>query len=166
MVQVSTVGSSPPRRRQNGVTYLGLMFAIAFIGIGLAIASQTWSAAIRRAKERELLWVGQQYSRAIQSYYVSSPGNKNFPTSLDELLSDHRFPIPVRHIRSLYPDPIETSEQWGLVTQPGGGIIGVFSQSHSTPIKSAGFPKGVQHLNGAKSYRDWIFSPEISKTGP
>lgn len=44
---------SPPRRRQGGVSYLGLLFAVALAGIGLAGTGALWSLESRREKEKE-----------------------------------------------------------------------------------------------------------------
>src|SRR5215208_854940 len=86
-------------RREAGFTYLGALFVVMLLGLGLAGASEVWSIASQRAHERELLWVGNQYVRALKSYHQQSPGPRQFPLTLDELVEDRRFPTPRRHLR-------------------------------------------------------------------
>jgi hypothetical protein len=62
----------------------------------------------------------------------------------------------VRHLRRLYPDPM-TGAEWELVKDPGERIIGVRSTSNLEPFQKAGFPKGLEDLEGKSSYRDWAF---------
>ena len=44
------------RAQQGGFTYLGVLFLIAVMGMGLASAGELWSTASRRDRERQLLW--------------------------------------------------------------------------------------------------------------
>ena len=58
----------PARRpRHAGFTYVGLLIAVAVLGVGLAAVGQVWSTAAAREKERELLFVGNQYRAAIMN---------------------------------------------------------------------------------------------------
>ena len=62
------------QRRQRGFTYLTLLFAIAIAGIVLAKTGIDWSQDAQREKEKELLFVGDQYRHAIALYYQRTPG--------------------------------------------------------------------------------------------
>jgi type II secretory pathway pseudopilin PulG len=111
---------------QRGFTYLGLLAAIAIIGIGLVAASEVWTTAARRHRMQELEWVGQQYEQAIGSYYEASPnGAKRYPPSLDDLLQDPRYAAVRRHLRRLYPDPMTGQFDWKLMRAPDGGVQAV-----------------------------------------
>lgn len=148
----------PRRARCTGFTYLGTLFAVALLGVGLAAAGQSWQAASQRDKEQELLFVGDQFRRAIGAYYESSPGGaKQFPASLDELLLDRRHPTVRRHLRRLYADPLTGGREWGLVRGPGERIAGVYSRAAGAPIKTGGFPRPYGEFAGAASYREWRF---------
>lgn len=117
------------------------MFLLATLGVGLAAMGVLWEITSRRQKEMELLFVGDQYRRAIQSYYQATLGTrKQYPKSLTDLLEDHRFPAMVRHLRRLYVDPMTASHEWGLVLKDGG-IAGVHSQGQGEPFKKSGFSK-------------------------
>lgn len=79
---------------EAGFTYLGVLFLIMVMGMGLASAGELWATASRRDRERQLLWVGTQYAQALRSYYRSSPGLAQYPKALEDLLQDERFPTP------------------------------------------------------------------------
>lgn len=142
---------------QTGFTFVGLMFAVAIAGIALAGTGSLWQMESRREKEKELLFIGEQYRMAISSYYDKSPGAaKQFPEKLEDLLLDKRFPNPVRHLRRLYRDPMMPDRQWELIRQEGR-IIGIASRSPALPIKVAGFAPEQDDFEGAESYTEWRF---------
>jgi type II secretory pathway pseudopilin PulG len=144
-------------RRQAGFTFLSLMFAVAIAGIALAGTGALWQMESRREKEKELLFIGEEYRRAISSYYDKSPGGtKQFPNKLEDLLQDKRFPNPTHHLRRLYRDPMTADGEWGLIKQEGR-IMGVASRSSDKPIKIAGFSVDQGDFEGAASYAEWRF---------
>ncbi|MGE8066974.1 type II secretion system protein [Pseudomonas sp. NPDC089569] len=144
---------------EDGFTYLGVLFLIIVMGMGLASAGELWATAARRDRERQLLWVGTQYAQALRSYYRSSPGLAQYPKELADLLQDERFPSAKHHIRQLYPDPIGGGE-WFLVRGTDGRISGVSSPSTDKPLKQANFPAQWSDFNGMASYKDWQFVAE------
>jgi type II secretory pathway pseudopilin PulG len=143
-------------RAQGGFTYIGVRFLITLLGLGLAGTGEAWSVASRRAREKELLWVGNQYARAIRSYYMQSPGVRQFPSQLEDLLEDRRFPEPRRHLRQLYADPI-SHERFDVVLAEDGRIGGVRSHSDGTPMKQDNFPVKFRDFKGSTHYSDWLF---------
>ena len=141
----------------HGFTYLGLLFAIVLFGIVLATAGVVWHTAVRRDKEAELLFVGEQYQRAIVSYHaISVNGQNQFPRSLDDLLEDHRFPMPVRHLRKRHIDPVTHQAEWGLV-RSGETIAGIYSLANEEPLKKSGFRDCCSTFVTANHYADWKF---------
>ena len=122
--------------RSRGFTYIGLLIAVVLLGIGLALVGEVWNTAVKRDRERELLFVGDQFRQAIGRYYESSPGVKQYPRKLEDLLEDKRFPVMKRYLRRIYLDPMTGKADWGLVMQ-GDQILGVYSPSKDTPIKVA-----------------------------
>lgn len=150
-----------PGRHARGFTYLGVMFLVALMGLGLSGLMQLWSIANQRAHERELLWVGSQYARALQSYYLQSPGTRQYPKTLDELVVDDRFPTPRRHLRKLYADPVTRSTDWGLIKSPDGRIAGVHSLSTAEPWKKAEFARPWDDFKDRNSYADWRFVANV-----
>jgi type II secretory pathway pseudopilin PulG len=152
---------------QKGFTYLGLMIIVMVMGMGLAAFGTIYSQSAQRDKEAELLFVGEQFRAAIESYYRKSPGQAAYPKTLEELIEDKRFPMPARHLRRIYRDPITGSTDWGLVEMPNnGGIMGVFSKSEAKPIKQGNFIAAKQQaFEDAESYAKWTFTYSPSSPG-
>lgn len=151
---------------QGGFTFLGLIFAVALAGIALAGTGALWHLESQREKEKELLFIGEEFRRAIGSYYDKSPGaDKQYPEKLDDLLQDQRFPIPVRHLRRLYRDPMMPDGVWELIRSQGR-IIGVVSRSSGQPVKVAGFAAEQQDFEAATHYADWRFTHSGGSNSP
>lgn len=113
-------------KAQRGFTYLGVLLAMALLGIGMAAASEVWVTTARRQRMEQLEWAGQQYALAIGSYYDSSPGQvKAYPEAVQDLLQDKRFAFTRRHLRQVYVNPFSGVADWEPVLAPGGGIRGV-----------------------------------------
>lgn len=146
------------RAGQSGFTYLAILLVVALMGIGLAAIGMTWHTAQQRDKERQLLFAGQQFRKAIETYYQKTPGvGKRYPRSLEVLLQDDRYLVPLRHLRQVYSDPLTNKNEWGLVHAPDGGIMGVYSLSEDKPVKVAGFSDADRDLEGKAAYADWKF---------
>ena len=166
MVRPTLTGKRVQRQVQGGFTLLGLLFLVAGLGVAMAALGTMWHTAAQREKERDLLFVGDQYRRAIESFWkiplpVGTP--RRLPKNFDELLSDPRFPTTVRHLRRLYRDPMTGGTEWGLVKEPDGGLSGVYSQSADMPFKRAGFAADYEQFREAESYRDWKFRFDLEK---
>lgn len=144
--------------KEEGFTYIGLLVTVAVMGAGLAAIAEITSFTEQREKEAHLLFVGDEIRRAIGSYYERSPGPmKKYPATLEALLEDKRFPMPQRHLRKPYADPITGKNAWGLVEAPGGGIMGVYSLSKAEPVRSANFKLEDMAFAGATQYAEWRF---------
>jgi type II secretory pathway pseudopilin PulG len=154
-VPLRPVGGLP--ERLGGFTYFTVLILVAIMGVGLAAIGTMWQQAALREKERELLFVGGEFRRAIGSYFERSPGAPQYPRSLEDLLVDKRLPVVARHLRKVYYDPMTATQDWGLVKEPGGGILGVYSKARRRPLKSAGFSEDDKGFAGALTYADWKF---------
>jgi type II secretory pathway pseudopilin PulG len=129
------------------------------VGIGLAAAGVVWSEVSQREKERELLFVGEQFRKAIQQYYESGIAEKKYPPNLEALLQDPRFPSIRRHLRRVYLDPMSGTAQWGLVRAPDGGVMGVYSlRTDVAARRQVNFPPQLSGLEGKAKTSDWVFS--------
>ncbi|SFE59143.1 hypothetical protein [Nitrosomonas sp. Nm166] len=100
-------------RLENGFVYLWALFSVMLAGVAMAGAAQIWQTKSQREKEVELMFIGEEFRKAIMSYYNSGP--KQYPNSLEDLLQDSRTPNVRRHLRKLYVDPITNTTEWGLV---------------------------------------------------
>ncbi|MFS2004969.1 type II secretion system protein [Duganella sp. CT11-25] len=145
------------RHRQDGFAYLWTLMLVAFMGVGLTIAADLYATAMRRDKERELLFIGHEFRHALERYYTADPGQNQYPLTLEELLKDPRFPNARRHLRRLYADPITGKAEWSLVLQQGR-IVGIRSLSTQRPIKQDNFDDDDAGLARKSRYADWVFT--------
>ncbi len=145
---------------QRGFTYVALLIVVAVMGTVLAATGEVWFTAQRREKERELLFVGGEFRRAIARYAEQEPGGGGrYPKRLEELLQDPRVPGVRRHLRRLYADPVTGRAEWGLLKGTNGDIYGVHSLSEEQPLKMANFDRDDSRFEGRKKYSDWVFTP-------
>lgn len=177
---------------QRGFSYLLLLFAVAALGIASAGGAVMWSTLTQSERERELLFIGGEFARALQRYHDASPVEpRRYPASLQELVEDKRQPMPVRHLRKIYFDPMTRSQDWGLV-MTGGQIRAVYSKSEkiarirvlpawvdatgksvagtlkSTPTGSPSAfatAPSPRVASGEVRYADWLFVPMSGAPG-
>jgi type II secretory pathway pseudopilin PulG len=146
-------------RRERGFTYIAILLAVALHGAVLAAVGVVWSNAQKREREAQLLFVGNEFRKAIRSYASSGGGAGTLPESLEDLLRDPRTPALKRHLRRIYADPMTGKAEWGLVRSPEGkGIIGVYSLSEEPPLKTGNFTEADKEFEGKASYAEWKFS--------
>jgi type II secretory pathway pseudopilin PulG len=152
------VGRRPGCRRARGFTYIGVLILVVMMGVALAAAGEIWHTAMKREKEQELLFAGNQFRLAIDQYSAQAPGpGRRYPQSLDELLQDPRQPGVRRYLRKIYLDPMTGKPEWGLITGPNGEIFGVHSLSEAEPLKKANFPLAEEGFEGRTKYSEWVF---------
>jgi type II secretory pathway pseudopilin PulG len=131
------------------------------LSLASTVAVQQAQTLARREREAQLLWVGNQYRQALESYKAATPvGAPPNPQKLTELLGDPRSPRPLRHLRELYPDPMTGRADWILVATQGR-IVGVRSASTQRPLKVAGFNAQDAAFEQATSYSDWVFTTGV-----
>ncbi|MEW6455543.1 MAG: hypothetical protein AB1410_02345 [Acidobacteriota bacterium] len=94
---------------KKGISIVILMIAVSIMAIILLSIYPLWSTAMKREREKELIFRGSQYVEAIRIYQIKNPGK--FPSSLDELLKQ-------KCIRKLYKDPTNNSSGWDLIVIP------------------------------------------------
>ena len=125
-----------------------LLVAMAVMAIVLSAAIPTWSHMVRREKEEELIFRGNQYARAINQYQRKFANAS--PASLDVLIEQHMLrkkwkdPLGIdkeREFQMLYlssgmgsrggaPPTFNTSA--GRATAPGQGRAGSAAQPSGT----------------------------------
>lgn len=157
----------PPRAQQQGLVLLAILLFILISTLAAGSMVQLYQTQTRREKEEQLLFVGDQYRRAINSYYSTFPPGaaRTLPGSLDVLLNDVRFPTPIQHLRQAYPDPMTGNVDWILVTE-GGRIVGIHSRSPLAPFKVRDFPGIYKTFEDKPSYADWVFSVRMNGEAP
>lgn len=156
-------------RPQAGFSYVLVMFAVALMAIMAVRLLDIAATNEQRAREAELLYVGNAYREAIGVFYENTPGTvKRYPEKLSDLLQDPRTTTLQRPLRKLYRDPITSDIEWGLVRGGDKRITGVYSLSDKAPIKTDGFPAALKGFARAKEYRDWhfVYVPAATGTQP
>lgn len=95
--------SLPVRHRsESGYAMAALLVAMSVMAVMLSIAMPTWSHMIRREKEEELIFRGEQYARAINQYQRRYANQS--PPSIDVLIEQ-------RMLRKKFKDPFATDKE-------------------------------------------------------
>ncbi|MCU0303968.1 MAG: hypothetical protein MUC56_07925 [Thermoanaerobaculales bacterium] len=84
-----------------------LVMLIAVMSIAMGVAVQTAEFQMRREREAELIFRGQQFVEAIRLYKAKYG---RYPMQLKEI-----YEAKPRVIRKRWKDPITDSESWGLI---------------------------------------------------
>ncbi len=149
----------PPRSIQAGVIYLAMLLTVAALSGVSAMGLRVAKTIQQRQAESELLWIGQAFRNALQSYAEATPnGLPNTPESLAELLRDPRSPGIKRHLREIYRDPFTGNQDWGIVRGPDRRIVGIHSLDAGEVLKQQNHPMELAGLSAAKRHSDWIFT--------
>src|SRR6185437_11732813 len=134
-------GRGGARPGEDGYILIAVLFLVALVLIGLAVAAPRMAKSIQRDKEIEAVHRGEQYKRAIQLYYRKFG---RYPSSIDQLVDTNN----IRFLRKKYTDPITGKDDWRLI-HPGQAKVppmGFFGQ----PL--AGVPGAANlgaHVSGA-----------------
>lgn len=149
-------------KTQSGLVLLVVMIFILLTTLAAGSMVTLYQTATQRENEEQLLFVGNQYRHAIQSYYNTYPpgGARSLPRSINDLLSDQRFPTPIAHLRRPYVDPMTGQANWEFLTA-NGGIIGIHSQSQVAPFKTTGFGILEGDFAHKGKYSEWDFAIRI-----
>jgi type II secretory pathway pseudopilin PulG len=83
------------------------VMAIAVMSIAMGVAVQTVEFQMRREREAELIFRGEQFIEAIRLYKIKYG---RYPMQLKEI-----YEAKPRVIRKRWKDPITDSEKWGIV---------------------------------------------------
>ncbi len=91
---------------KNGYALITVIIAVNIFAVFSLMAASMWQREIGRENEKELIFRGNQYVKAIENFRRKYPNT--FPKDI-ELLEKERF------IRKLYEDPISDSGKWNYV---------------------------------------------------
>ena len=95
------------RGREGGYTLVIIVLTIAIMSIFMAVAVQTVEFQMKREREAELIFRGEQYVEAIRLYKAKYGRH---PMQLKEI-----WEANPKVIRKRWKDPITDSEDWGLI---------------------------------------------------
>ena len=103
------------RRRESQQGYALLMIFLMAALIALMLYQQLPRVAFESEREKEQLLIdrGEQYTRAIQLYYLAN--NRQYPTSLDDLEKPEK-----RFLRRRFVDPFTGKDEWRIIHTNGG----------------------------------------------
>lgn len=133
----SGVGRS--RLDDGGFVLVALLVAMAVSAIWLGTMLPAWRQQAVRQREADLVFRGQQYSRAIALYFVND--NCTLPVDVDMLVSRH-------YLRKKWKDPIANDDFVPLIVGMAASPTGT-GASPSTPARPAGpAPAGGSQLVG------------------
>jgi type II secretory pathway pseudopilin PulG len=155
-------------KRSNGFAYVMLLVTVAILGMFAAGSLQLGSQLSRQDAEQALMDIGGEFQRALYSYSgttstsgisgVNAAANSaKGPRTIEELLRDSRAVSTRRYLRQIYIDPMTGNKEWGIVRDPAGFILGVYSKSTERPIKRTNFDSTQAHFEEAENYSKWIF---------
>lgn len=146
-------------RGQLGFTYTWVLFLVFMLGVFSMLYLDFYKLKKQQEDEQLLIYQGHEFRRAIESYHKLSntPGIEGYPTSLEQLIKDDRYPNTVRHLRKLYIDPMTGKSDWILV-RVGDKIVGVHSASTNNVLKKTNFTPEDAVLENKNYYNEWVFS--------
>ncbi len=147
---------------KNGFTYIAVMMLVVIMGITLSMTGRYWSTIVKRDREEELLFRGDQIRKGIEMYYkwtAQKHGGKGlYPESMEELLKSKYSMAPKRSLRRVYKDPITGKRDWVVINDPAKRIMGIRSASDEEPLKTSNFPLAYREFEGKTKYSDWVFA--------
>ena len=119
---------------EAGYILLIVMMMATLLLISLAAALPSIYVEGQREKEKELIFRGEQYARAIILFHEQF---KRYPTSVKELLHTNNLSF----LRKDYPDPMTRSGQWRFIHATASGVI-LDSKILAPPGKQQNKPLG------------------------
>lgn len=96
-----------PRTGESGYTLVMLIMTIAIMSIMMGVAVQAVSFQMKREREAELIFRGQQYVEAIRIFKAKYGRS---PMRMKEI-----WEADPKVIRKKWKDPITDSENWGII---------------------------------------------------
>jgi hypothetical protein len=126
----------PPRdSSEAGYILLIVMMMATLLLISLAAALPSIYVEGQRDKEKELIFRGEQYARAIILFHEQF---KRYPTSVKELLHTNNLSF----LRKAFPDPMTRSGKWRFIHATATGVV-LDSKILAPPGKQQNKPLGA-----------------------
>jgi len=135
-----TRSNSRRRNAESGYTLLIALLLVATILLITAAAAPNIFTEGRRERDEEMIWRGQQYTRAINLYYKKYG---HYPHTVDDLVKSN---LQIRFLRQAYKDPMNSDDgSWRLIyLGPGGALINSVMYSNIAQV-----PGGAGGAGGA-----------------
>lgn len=151
-------GPRAGRGRAGGYALIFALLLVVALSLAATVAIGRAQLDAQRERETQLLWIGNQFRKALLSYHSVNPagGQQQYPQKLEDLLDDERGPVTVRHLRQLYVDPMTGAPDWVPELQ-AGRIVGVHSRSKDAPLRHVFANPADAGFGAAKTYEGWRF---------
>jgi type II secretory pathway pseudopilin PulG len=147
--------------KQRGMALAAVNILVLVAALSLLLVTSSARQDKQRMREVELLFIGSQFTRALESYAKPIDGaGQQLPNDLSDLLLDTRSGVERRHLRRVYDDPMTGTNTWGVVRDQRG-IVGIHSTSKTSPLRKAGFSPQQDFFRNAKGYHEWVFQSSI-----
>jgi hypothetical protein len=120
-------------RRDAGFSLAALIFFATAVSILISAAYPAYQMQAKRELEEELIFRGEEYTRAIQKYHRKF---NIYPPSVDALVQSNGL----RFLRHAYKDPITEKEFRLIYINPDGSVTGstlLNQKVNSTPLFGA-----------------------------
>ena len=108
------------KANQSGFTLAGVIVIMTIMMIVVAYTvPRMWSTVMKRERERQTIYVMQQYAKAINEFKVK---NQTYPTSPQQL-KDARMPRMIRGVKGEYVDPLTGEVDWLVIPQAAAASL-------------------------------------------
>ena len=138
----------PSRSNAEGSSGLASGYALLFVMIGVTVLLVSLTAVLpriyqeaQREREKELIFRGTQYARAIAGFHKKF---QRYPTSISELT---KLTNGFRFLRREFPDPMTSSGKWRYIHANAQGVL-LDSKTQPLPAGAQGQPNAGQGLGG------------------
>jgi len=146
-------------KNDRGFLMVALLIGMGVAAIVMTTALPKWGTQVQRTREDELIFIGEQYARAIALYSIKNRGA--FPMDVDALVSQ-------KFLRKKWKDPITGKDlqligigivQPGVMNNPVGGMnpqpAGTGRSGGATQMATTGNPgiSGVRSFSTATSIK-------------
>jgi type II secretory pathway pseudopilin PulG len=110
----------PGKSDESGFTLAGVIVIMTIMMIFVAYTvPRMWSTVMKRERERQTIYVMQQYAKAIVEFREK---NKTYPTSMQQL-KDARQPRMIRGVKGEFPDPLTGEVDWLVIPQAAAASL-------------------------------------------
>lgn len=128
---------------KNGYALLIVMMMATILLVSLTAALPNIYVEGQREREKELIFRGEQYARAIALFHKQF---NRYPTSIKELLHTNNMSF----LRQAYRDPMSKSGQWRYIHATANGVI-LDSKTLSPPGQQKSKTGGGTSSNASKT---------------
>ena len=107
-------------KSQSGFTLAGVIVIMTIMMIVVAYTvPRMWSTVMKREREKQTIYVMQQYAKAIVEFQLK---NQTYPTSPQQL-KDARQPRMIRGVKGEYVDPLTGEVDWLVIPQAAAASL-------------------------------------------